>query len=75
MKRYLIAAVTLAALLFASSAEAGPLRNGAKRVGSAVRNVAGRVTDVLPFGALRKQCGNSPKKLEGSRARAGGVCR
>lgn len=75
MKNYLIPAIALTAMLFASNAEAGPLRNGAKRVGSAVRNVAGRVTDVLPFGVCwKKGRGNSLKNSKSSPC-ANGVCR
>lgn len=47
MKNYLIPAVALAALLFASHAEAGPIRNVLSRLKGKPRAVAAKVVNVV----------------------------
>ena len=55
-KSILIPAVAIAGMLFASTAEAGPIRNLVKRCGGRAKNVAKKV--VKAPAAIRGGCAN-----------------
>ena len=59
MKRFIIPIVTIAALTFATHADAGPIRNLVAKLRGKPKAAAAKVLDVakLPLRCLRGRCG------------------